>query len=407
MKGNKSNSLPKKVALVHDCTDYGGLEKYIIMLGNNLDRSRYEPVVVVPGFTDSFKSSPQRFIDEVKDAGLTLLRPSDPGNNRLLSTIKEIYNLSNLFKKAQIDLVNIHTRWPHGGLKPVIAAQLAGIRSIIRTEHVTPSANIKSKTKYIIKPLDIATKYIMTVSESNREEQIRFLNRNPEKLVRIHSGIELEKFDPKHNVRAAKVRLGLDPDIPTVGVLGRLSEEKGQIYLIEAIPAILKALGEVNFMLVGKGDTEQLLKDKVKDLNLQKYVNFYGFQENPIQFVEAMDITAVTSLNEAFGLVLLEYMAMAKPLLVTDVPSFKEIIKNEESAIIVPCKSVEGLAQGLIRLISDKALAKRLAQNGYEKVHRDFSIQLMVENIMDLYDKALGINTRYTVEKKDLLVTNR
>ncbi|NWJ94989.1 MAG: glycosyltransferase [Chloroflexi bacterium] len=387
----KSNSgkNPKRVALIHDCTAYGGLEAHILMLARYLDPARYTPLVVVPGYTDEYRSSPTRFIEEVQALGLPLLRPVDPGNNRILSYLKDVRNVRNLLKANEVDIVHIHTRRPEGARKATLSARLAGIQAVIRTEHVTPSVSIKPYSKYVIKPFDWLTNYVVTVSESNRQEQLNLLGRNPQKVYCSYGGIEIERFNPIHDVSEAKRRLGLDPALPVAGTVGRLSEEKGHTYIIRAAERVLKEYGPVNFVLVGNGPLETQLKEQIAQLGLEQYFHLVGFQSNPIPYIEAMDITLMSSLNEALGLSLLEFMAMGKPSVVTAIPSFKEILRDGESGLIVPAQDSQAFAEGILKLLHDPVLAAGLAQAALKQVRLKFTIQRMTSDIMNLYDSLL------------------
>ena len=224
----------RRVGLVHDCTIYGGLEISLELLARYLDSSRYDPIIIISGYTDPYKSSPARFIQEVESLGLPLLRPVDPGNSRIVSPIKEIINLASLLRKAQIELVHIHTVKPNGGRKATISARLAGVPVVLRTEHLPPAAVQPNLSRTLLKSFDLLTDQIITVSKANLDEQINQLHRNPKKLSFVHNGIELERFKSELNVFEAKRALGLDPQIPLVGAVGRLAEQKGFYYLIEA-----------------------------------------------------------------------------------------------------------------------------------------------------------------------------
>jgi glycosyltransferase involved in cell wall biosynthesis len=400
---NKSGSVlnrPKRLALVHDCTAYGGLEAHVLLLARYLDPARYTPLIVVPGYTDEYRASPPRFIEEAKALGFPVLQPVDPGNTKLVSYLRDIKNIRALFRQNQIDLVHIHTRRPVGARKATLAAKAANLPALVRTEHVTPSVGFKKPYKYLVKPFDLLTDRIITVSEANRQEQISLLGRSPQKVVTCQGGIELERFNPVHDVAEAKRKLGLDPTLPVVGTVGRLSEEKGHTYFISAAAEVIQQR-PVNFLLVGTGPLETQLKEQAKRLGLEDHFHFAGFQSNPIPYIEAMDLTVMSSLNEAQGLALLEFMAMGKAPVVTDLPSFKEIVTDGQNGLVVASASGSALASGILKLLGDTALREQMAQAALEKVRQQFSIQRMVNDLMDLYDNLLGIETTRPVQRED------
>jgi len=387
----------KKVAYIYDGTEFGGVEIYVLNLLKHIDRTRYFPCVVIPGYNRCF--SPPRFIEEVRKSGLELLSAPFPGNSRGISFAKDVWNLAQIFKKNQIDIIHIQTSNYDGGKRPILAAKLAGVKVILRTEHVPPSSNLKLYSRYIIKPFDLLTNYIITDSNSNRNEQIRLLKRDPQKVYRSYCGIELEKFIPKHNPRKAKELLGFDPELPLVGAIGRLVEQKGHKYFVDAAARVIKEIGAVNFVIVGKGKLEKELREQVSRLGIAQYFHFAGFQSNYLPYVEAMDITVMSSIHEGFSLMMLEFMAMGKPCVFTDHPSFQEAIVNEESGLLVAVESGEALAQGILKLLGNPVLANQLGKNALARVRSEFSLERLIKDMMELYDSTLGFKTYTPVEQ--------
>jgi glycosyltransferase involved in cell wall biosynthesis len=387
-----AESKPRRVALLHDCVVYGGLEVYVQLLARYMNKKRYEAFIVVPGYADEFRSSPARFIEEVKESGLNLLRPPFPGSGKIRSNFNELINLTQLLRDNKIDIVHIHTARPHGARKATIATALAGI-PIIRTEHLAPSATAKRFDKFTVKPFDFLTKQIITDSDSNLQEQVDLLNRKPAKLYRSYCGIELSRFNPNHDILAAKQKLGLDPQVPLVGAVGRLAEPKGHKYLIAAATKVLKEYGKVNFVLVGDGPLKDELSRQVIEAGIGDYFHFAGFQKEYLPYIEAMDIAVMASIHEGFSLSMLEFMAMGKPCVFTDHSSFKEAIGDSESAVIVPMHSADGLAGGILKLLNDPALAATLGKRALAQVRSEFSIERLTSDMMNLYDAVLeGVN---------------
>jgi glycosyltransferase involved in cell wall biosynthesis len=395
-----SATTPKRVILVHDCTVFGGLELFVLLLLKYYDRERYEPLVLVPGYTD-YRSSPPLFIEKVHELGIPLLRPANPGATPVLSTVKDVYNIYKLFKQANADIIHIHTSRPHEARRATIAAKLARL-PLVRSEHLPGSFWTKNATWkfwFNARMVEFLSDKIVPGSDACYDEQLKDLKRNPKKITRSCYGIELDRFEPNHDVRAAKIKLGLDPDVPVVGNIARLAPEKGQKYFIDAVPHVLKEFGPVNFLLVGDGPLRQELEAQVDRLGVRDRFVFAGFQKDTVPFMQAMDITAMSSLNEGISLAMLEFMAMAKPLVSSREPSFAEMVKDGEDALLVDLESGRALADGLIKVLGDPALAKRLGEGAYRTVHAEFSIIKSVEDQMSLYDKLLGIDTRKSSPK--------
>ncbi|MCB9420722.1 MAG: glycosyltransferase family 4 protein [Ardenticatenaceae bacterium] len=386
--------MTKKVVFVHDTNEFGGIELFMLLLVKYYDRDRFEPMVMVPGYKDPFRSSPEKFIDLVEEMKIPMLRPSDPGVVPGISFLKDVFNIRRAFKEAGADIVHIHTPNPHRTLRITLAARLAGL-PLIRSEHLPPSFwEIGSwKVKIGSKINEFLSNKIVPGSDACYEEQLNLINRDPKKVTRSCYGIELDRFNPNHDLRAAKQKLGFDPDVPVVGNIARLSPEKGQKYLIDAAAIVIREFGPVNFIIVGSGELLEELQAQSKGLGIDGYVHFLGFQKDTVPFMEAMDVTVMSSLNEGVSLAMLEFMAMGKPLVSSNEPSFTETVVDGESALLVDMKDSNALADGILCLLKDKALAKRLGKEALRTVHAEFSIVKSAQEQMALYDSVLGISS--------------
>lgn len=396
-------NLPKRIGFVYDGTAFGGVEIHLMLLLRYLDKTRYEPFVIISGY--SYQFVPKQFIEQLQLMNIPLLTSATPYKYRSLSFIKDILTLWRLFRSARLDLIHIHTSRLDGARRPILGYFLARGKKIIRSEHVPPSANIQPHSRYLIKPFDWLTNKIVVGSVTCKDEQINLLNRNPAKIHLSYYGIELDGFNYPQNIVEAKRRLNLDPALPVVGIVARLSKEKGHTYFVEAAARVLKEYGPANFMIVGNGPLEEALREQVVALGIEKYVHFMGFVKATKPFIEAMDITTLSSLNEGISLAMLEYMAMGKAIVATDEPSFEETIVDGESGLIVSRENSKALADGIIQLLREPALGKMLGKNAYERVHCQFDIKYQVADLMDLYDEVLGQKvTEVELEDQDSLI---
>lgn len=384
------NTPVRRVAYIHDTNVYGGVEVFMLLLMKYLDPKRYAPVVVVPGHTDPLRGSPARLIQQVEDAGLPLIRLPVRSEAAGLGLVNQIQKTVKVFSDNEFDVVHIHTCRPAGARISTISAWLAGIPALLRTEH-GPPLGVTPLTRFTVKPLDWMTDLILTVSDATLEDQVAMVHRNRKKLYRSYGGIELDQFNPKHSTREAKARIGLDPDLPVVGSVGRLMPEKGHIHLIKAAPRVIEKYGPVNFLLAGEGPLEQDLKKQVEDLCLRKYVHILGTWKRDISpYREAMDIGVMPSIFEGLGLALLEFMALGIPTVTSSVPCFREVIVDGESGLITSLNEENNLADQILELLFDPERASIIAQAALVRVRSQFSIQRLAGDMMDLYDRIIA-----------------
>jgi glycosyltransferase involved in cell wall biosynthesis len=392
----------RQVGFVYDGTAYGGVEVHVLMLLRHLDRSRYAPAVVISGYNYQF--CPPRFIEEVKALDIPILTPPKPAKLRAFSFIKDVLEMRRLVKSAKIDVIHIHTSRLDGARRAILGARLAGVKAIIRSEHVPPSANAQFHSRYTIKPFDWLTSYVVVGSKACLEEQIALLRRDPRKVQLSYYGIEVSRFNPVHNLDKAKQALGLDPALPVVGTVARLAPEKGHRFLLDAAARVIQEYGPVNFLLVGNGPLEQELRQQVSNLGIAEYVHFAGFQPNTEPYIAAMDFAVMASLNEGISLAMLEYMAMGKAIVATREPSFVETVRDGESGLLVGLANSAALAQGILKLLRDPALRARMGQAGLEWVQGQFTIQHQVNQLTDFYDQALGVEKDNPVQQVDKII---
>ncbi len=386
---NASNHIhPRRIAFVHDNSGFGGLEIFVLLLIKHLDPKRYTPVVFDHDYMDRWRSAPSRFIDQVKELGVPFIKIPVSSNIPVLGVTRQIQKTARIFRENKIDLVHIHTSIPTGARSFTIGAWLSGIRAVVRTEHTAPSYTATSKTPLAVLPWDWINKYVMTVSDASLEEQVRLVQRDRKKLYRSYPGIELDRFHRDHDIREAKKLIGLNPDLPVIGSLGRLAPEKGHTYLLQAVPRIFQKYGPVNYLIIGDGPLEEQLKQQVAELGLSDYFHFTGFIPQPKSYIEAMDIGVMPSLSEGLPFVLLEFMALGVPTVTSSIPCFREAIIDGESGFITSIEEGNSFTDHIIDLLRDPVLAFKMGQAALERVSSQFSIQRLAHDMMDLYDRV-------------------
>lgn len=378
------------VLFVHDTNEFGGIELFMLKLARHCDRARYDVAVMVPGYRDPFRSSPQEFIDLVHRSGIRLLRPPDPGEEPGWSFWNDIRNLYRLLRENKIDLVHVHTPSPHRAIKVTLAAKLARV-PLVRSEHLPPSFwRLDSpRVRWGARVVGWLSDRIVPGSRACYREQVELLGRPARKLNELSYGIELQRFDPAHDVRAAKTALGLDPATPLVGKIARLSPEKGYVYLIDAAALVLGEYGPVNFLLVGEGRQRAELEAAVRERGIADRVVFTGFVPDTVPYMQAMDVAVMSSVNEGVSLAMLELLAMGKPMVASTEASFVETVRHEEEALLVPLADSRALADGILRLLRDRGLARRLSAAALRRA-KDFDIGTSTERHMSLYEELLG-----------------
>jgi glycosyltransferase involved in cell wall biosynthesis len=216
----------------------------------------------------------------------------------------------------------------------------------------------------------------------------------PENIVKIYNGIEIEEYNPDlKEIRNKKLEvrreLGLKNDVPVIGAIGRLVWQKGFEYLIRAAPEVLKKCPEARFLIVGEGPLQNELILTSEKLNVADRIIFSGFRNDIKEILASIDVLAMPSLLEGLPMVLLEAMAMAKPIVATRIDGITEVLENSKTGLLVPAKNSHALAEAIVGILDDNEKANFFGQNAREAAKEKFSVKKMVEQIESAYEKLL------------------
>ena len=170
-----------------------------------------------------------------------------------------------------------------------------------------------------------------------------------------------------------------------MGMIGRLESIKGFEYFIDSAAIISRQIPQARFLIVGEGSLHDKLAQRAKDLNIGEKVFFVGWREDIPEILSILDVLALASLNEAVGRVILEAGAVGKPSVATEVGGVPEIIKNNETGILVPPRDPEAMAQAVIALLKDETKRGEMGRAAKEWVRNNFNDKSMVGKLDEIY----------------------
>ena len=177
---------------------------------------------------------------------------------------------------------------------------------------------------------------------------------------------------------------------PTIITVARLTPVKGLLHALEAAALLQQAGRNFTWVFVGDGPQAEELRQRAKALGLEKRVHWLGFREDIPALLAASQIFALPSLEEALGLALLEAMASGLPVVASQVGGIPELVQDEEQGLLVPPAAPQELAQALLRLLDDPALAARLGEAGQARLLANFTAQKMWRETDALYREVLS-----------------
>jgi glycosyltransferase involved in cell wall biosynthesis len=182
--------------------------------------------------------------------------------------------------------------------------------------------------------------------------------------------------------------------------IGRLSKEKGFLYLIKAIALLSKQGIDCKLVILGEGVEYKNLQSLSKELGIEDRVHLLGFKLNPYKYLARSTIFVLSSLYEGFPNVLLEAMALGVPSIATRCPTGpEEIITDEVNGLLIPPADEKSLAHDIKRLLLDRDLRKRLSENARKKA-ADFRVEKIIKHYEDVIDNVCFNNVKDEHGKK-------
>jgi len=250
----------------------------------------------------------------------------------------------------------------------------------------------------------LVTDRIVVITEQQRQEiNETFRVGKPQQFAVIPLGIDLTIYDQWQNRRAAfRHELNVAPDEILIGIVGRLTEIKNHLMFLESAAVFKKNhQAKVRFVIIGDGHLRLQIEKEVDVLGLRDDVCFLGSRQDPENFYPALDVLALTSLNEGTPLSLIEGMANARPVAATAVGGVVDLLgvtlsqdpgrpfAIHERGISVSSGDAEGLSQAFAHLIANEALRGELGDRGRAFVVQKYDKQRLIADVSALYAELL------------------
>ena len=212
----------------------------------------------------------------------------------------------------------------------------------------------------------------------------------------IHNGLDLEDFPVRLDGRVARQEFGLSSDRIVIGIVGRLVGWKGHDVFLRGLERVAERYPEVQGLIVGGPEVNsphlpQQLRQQADSLGLSDIVHFTGHREDIAASIAAMDILVHASTEpEPFGRVLIEGMAMSKPVVASAAGGVPEIVVDGVTGLLVRPGDAAALSDALMSLVQDPQRAEALGRAGRSRVEALFTIQHHVQRVQEVYGVTLG-----------------
>ena len=353
----------KRLMLAIGSSEIGGGQKVFLTCMRELLKRGYTIVAVLPNgpLVELVKSLDVRFhivnfhsITALAKIALILHREKIDIVNPYLTKCSFLFSLVNIFYRVPLccTLLNAITHEKTGTLQ----------------KRVYP---------FVYSLLQTLCDGIIVNSEQNKKHFMDVAGMDGHFIKVIYSGIDVDAFQGMQN------QAPRDPAF-VIGAIGRLSPEKGHIFLIKA----LTHLTDIDFkcIFVGDGPLRAELEYYVRDVHLDHRIKFMGFQADVASAMSQCDVIVMPSLNETFGLTIVEAFALKKVVIGSDVGGIPELVINGHTGLLFPARNSEALAEALRYVYNNREEAQTMAMNGYDYFTRNFTSEIMTENTVRYYE---------------------
>jgi len=374
----------RKIKVMHLINSFslGGAEKLVFDLAPAMDRERFEV------FVCAMASRGDRIEESIR-SGLEKsgIRTISLKKKARRDRIKAIWKLFRILRCNGIDI--LHTHCPSPDFYGKITASLARTPRVFSTIH-----NTRGYTPLLERFLNPLTTRYIAISETVRRYMIERLKIPTKKITVIYNAIDVNAFRKLDIDRKAKLKeLGLPSNSSVITAIGRITHQKGHIYLVEAAEITLQAFSDVYFLIVGDDTVDpevtKAVRKAIRTKGLEGRVILTGVRMDVPEILAITDVFVLPSLWEGLSIVLLEAMAAGVPVVVTDVGSNAEVVEDGVSGFVVPPKNPSLLAQRIQELLTNPQRAAEMAEAARRRINERFSLERLAQEHESLYLDAL------------------
>ena len=374
---------------IHIFTDYfsphlgGGVEQVVLELGRRFVTRGHEVTV----FTFNTDRAPKH---EVLD-GIKVYRSNVLQLTRLtglqFSISLHLFRLAlRIARMEPPDIIHAHNLFFWSSIVAV-AESLFLKRPLITTLHIGSATDLGGLAQKLVVAYEATVGRAILKSSSGViavskkvSEHAQLLGVPSQELWTIPNGVDTTRFRPA-------ARPILSSDTPVVVFVGRLIINKGPQFVIEAALYVLQQYPGTRFVMVGDGPLRKSLKDRVRELGLEQAFEFLGLRRDIPEILQKADILVRPSLLEGMPLTVLEGMACGLPIVATPISGTAELVRHEETGLLVRPSDAMDLADALIRVIGNPGLARQMGDRGRSLVEDGFSWDVVADRTLDLYSR--------------------
>ncbi|OFW21211.1 MAG: hypothetical protein A3H27_08115 [Acidobacteria bacterium RIFCSPLOWO2_02_FULL_59_13] len=362
----------------------GGAGLYAYQLTRHLDPSRFDVKLVFgPGYPLDAVVERER----LPHAKLSWTRRLNP-----LATLYGVYQLAQILRRQHFDIV--HTHCSLAGAVGRVLARWFKVPHVLFSVHAFASRDYQPvwrKQLFLMleRWLDRYTDRYLASTDIGKQKIVVKRISTADRVSVVPLGIDIPPIPSNAQRLRARACLGLADNALTVATAGRFERQKGLIHLLRAFADVHAALPAARLVIFGDGPLYSTLRTETSLLGLENVVVFAGWRSDLDVLLSGCDVFCLASLWETFGYVLLEAMAARLPIVATCVDGIPEVTGDGQCALLVPPANAAALAAALIALLKDGAQRAMLAEQGRQRVVREYTLARMIGRVEGIYEELL------------------
>lgn len=374
----------KKIRIMHIAECAGGVDVYLSMLLPLLEKKGLYQYFVCSKLFD--KAKYEKMVDGVEQ--IDMKQSFSP-----FSIIKNVRKVKKIIKFIKPDIIYCHSSFA-GGIGR-LAAKGSKIKIVYNphgwafnmNQKSSLSMSIKSKIYLVIeKFLARKTDRIVCISKAERQSALEKKIAKDQKLSLITNGIDISK------VRSANRFKRSDFNIPekafVVGMIGRLCPQKAPDTFIHSAKLIKEKIPDSFFIIVGDGELTNQTVEYARQNNIDLLVT--GWVDNPYDYLQLFDISLLLSRWEGFGLAIVEYMAAEKNVVASRIDAIPTIIEDGVDGFLVEVDNPNDVCDKVMYIHNHPAEAANMRKNALEKVIRDYDVNRVADQHVELFQELMN-----------------
>ena len=326
-----------------------------------------------------------RVIDRARDEGVKRLETFDfAGGVRPRANVADIRRL--VAALSHTDVVHVHRGKEH--LLAVAANRMSPMRRpVVRTRHIVQAVRPHAGNAWLYR----RTGLVVTVTGAIRGQYLASGLVDPERVVALPGGADIDVYRPRPADESVRRRLGAGSIQTLVGMIAGFRVMKGHGVVVDALARLASRGVQPRVAFIGYGPTEPAVRDAVWRAGLGTQITFPGFVTDLPAAMASFDVALYVPLeSDGMSRVLFEYLAAGRALIAARVGVVSEILTDGEHALLVPAGDAEALAAAVSRLLADGPLRRRLGEAGRRLVEERYSGARVAEALERHYEHLLG-----------------